>query len=179
MNSFIIALIVIVCIAALCIFAFTKYYRAIASPVKVGQMAPPFTLPDETGTPRSLAQFKGKKIVLYFYPKDETSGCTTEACGLRDSFDTYKQHDIVVLGVSYDTVESHKKFKEKEHLPFILLADTKHEVAHLYGTDLHPLGNLYASRKTFLINEQGKIIHIFDEVTPESHASDVLKAFGY
>ena len=179
MHNLLIALIVIVCIAALCIFTFSRYNRTIPAPVKVGQMAPQFTLPDETGTPRSLAQFKGKKIVLYFYPKDETPGCTTEACGLRDSYDAFAQRDIVVLGVSYDTVESHKKFKEKEHLPSILLADTNHEVAHLYGTDLHPMGSLYASRKTFLINEQGKIIHIFDEVTPENHASDVLKAFGY
>lgn len=178
MNSLLIALIIIVCIAGLCFFAFSRYNRTSTHTVKVGQSAPQFTLPDETGTARSLEQFKGKKIVLYFYPKDETPGCTTEACGLRDSFDQFKQHDIVVLGVSYDSAESHKKFKEKEQLPFILLADTKHEVARMYGTDKHPLGNLYASRKTFLINENGKIIHIINDVTPESHANDVLKAFG-
>ena len=147
--------------------------------VKIGDAAPLFTLPDETGNPRSLAEFKGKKIVLYFYPKDGTPACTKEACGLRNSFDQFKQHDIVVVGVSYDSPESHKNFKESERLPFMLLSDINHDVAHRYGTDQHAMGNLYALRKSFLINEQGIIIYIFDNVSLETHAEDLLKAFGF
>ncbi len=179
MNTLVISLIIFGCIAIASVFLLGRYKRPLAENVKVGDAAPVFTLPDETGTPRSLTEFKGKKIVLYFYPKDGTPGCTKEACGLRDSFDQFKQHDIVVIGVSYDSPESHKNFKEQERLPFILLSDTKHEVAHKYGTDQHALGNLYALRKSFLINEQGIIIFILDNVTPETHAKDVLKSFGY
>jgi len=179
MNTLLISLIIILCIAILCFFAYNRFKQTSPKKVNAGQMAPTFTIPDETGTPRSLAEFKGKKTVLYFYPKDETPGCTQEACGLRDSFDAFREHGIIVLGVSYDSPESHKNFKEKEKLPFILLSDTKHEVAHLYGADQHAMGFLFAARKTFLINEQGVIIYIFDNVTPENHAQEILKAFGY
>jgi len=179
MNNIVISVVIFGGIAIACFFLFGKSKHAPATTINVGDQAPLFTLPDENGTPRSMAEFKGKKVVLYFYPKDETPGCTQEACGLRDSFDQYKQHDIVVLGVSYDSPESHKHFKEKEKLPFILLSDTKHEVAHLYGTDQHAMGNLYALRTSFLINEQGKIVHIIDNVSPETHAKDVLKMFGF
>ena len=178
MSTLVIALVIFGCIVLACLFALSKYRYASSKKVKVGDMASGFTLPDETGTPRSLTEFRGKRIVLYFYPKDGTPWCTQEACGLRDSFAQFKQHDIVVLGVSYDSPESHKQFKEKEKLPFILLSDTKHEVAHVYGTDQHAMGNLYASRKSFLINERGIITHIIDNVTPQTHAQDVLIAFG-
>lgn len=147
--------------------------------IQIGQKAPSFSLPDETGTLRSLDEFKGKKIVLYFYPKDATPGCTTQACGLRDSYDDFRKHDIVVIGVSYDSPESHKAFKEKEQLPFILLSDSKKEVAHAYGTDQHAMGRLYPQRTTFLIDENGIITHIFQKVTPKTHAQQTLKALGY
>lgn len=173
------SLIILGLIAIACIFMLGKYKRTPAEKVKVGDAAPLFTLPDETGASRSLASFKGRKIVLYFYPKDGTPGCTKEACELRNSFDQFKQHDIVVIGVSYDSPESHKKFKEQERLPFILLSDMKHEVAHMYGTDQHAMGNLYALRKSFLINEQGIIVYIIDNVTPETQTKDILRAFGY
>ena len=101
--------------------------------VSEGNVAPDFTLPDENGNQVSLSQFRGRKVILYFYPKDDTPGCTTEACGIRDSFPNFEASGAVVLGVSPDSVESHKKFKEKYNLPFTLLADTDHKVAEMYG----------------------------------------------
>lgn len=145
--------------------------------INIGEVAPEFTLLDDEGNLRSLAEFKGKKVVLYFYPKDNTPGCTKEACSLRDSFDEFKKHNIVVLGVSYDSVKSHKKFKEKQKLPFILLSDKKRNVAHAYGADKHFLGYFYPSRKTFLINEHGVITNIMNDVTPATHADDILNLF--
>lgn len=161
-----------------CLFG-TLYFSACGSSkkVKVGDVAPAFILIDDAGNQRSLAEFSGKKVVLYFYPKDNTPGCTKEACSLRDSFDDFKKNDIIVLGVSYDSVRAHKRFKEKQRLPFILLSDRKREVAHKYGTDRHILGYFYPSRKTFLINEQGIIKAIIDDVTPATHADDILKLF--
>ena len=143
-----------------CLFG-TLYFSACGSSkkVKVGDVAPAFILIDDAGNQRSLAEFSGKKVVLYFYPKDNTPGCTKEACSLRDS------------------VRAHKRFKEKQRLPFILLSDRKREVAHKYGTDRHILGYFYPSRKTFLINEQGIIKAIIDDVTPATHADDILKLF--
>lgn len=147
--------------------------------IQIGQKAPSFALPDETNTIRTLEEFKGKKIVLYFYPKDATPGCTTQACGLRDSYEDFQKHDIVVIGISYDSPESHKAFKQKEHLPFILLSDSKREVAHAYGTDQHLMGSMYPQRTTFLIDQNGIITHIFEKVTPKTHAKETLKALGF
>jgi thioredoxin-dependent peroxiredoxin len=178
MNTLLMIIIIIGSILVTCFFGFYTFNNPASKKINIGETAPSFILPDETEKPRSLAEFKGKKIVLYFYPKDETPGCTKEACGLRDSFDEFNQNNIVILGVSYDSPESHKNFKEKEKLPFILLADTNHAVAHKYGTDQHVMGNLYPLRKTFLINEQGVVTHIFNDVTPETHAHDILNAFG-
>lgn len=143
--------------------------------INIGDAAPSFSLLDDTGTPRSLEEFLGKDVVLYFYPKDATPGCTKEACSLRDAFDIFKKHDIVVIGVSYDSVKSHKKFKEKYNLPFILLSDRKGKVAHKYGTDRHFLGYFYPLRRTFLIDKHGVIKDIIKDVTPVSHAEEILK----
>lgn len=145
---------------------------------KVGDKAPSFTLFDDAGSQRSLAEFLGKKIVLYFYPKDNTPGCTKEACSFRDSFDAFKKNDIVVLGISYDSVASHKKFKEKQRLPFILLSDKSRKVSHMYGTSEHILGYFYPLRKTFLIDKDGIIKNIIDDVTPATHAEDILRLFS-
>lgn len=145
--------------------------------INVGDVAPEFTLLDDEGNFRSLNEFRGKKVVLYFYPKNNTPGCTKEACSLRDSFNEFKKHNIVVLGVSYDSVKSHKKFKAKQMLPFILLSDRKRKIAHAYGADRHLLGYFYPLRKTFLINEHGVITNIMNDVTPATHADDILKLF--
>ncbi len=146
--------------------------------VAVGDTAPDFTLADQDGKPRSLSEFRGKKVVLYFYPKDDTPGCTKEACNFRDNIDLYEKHDIVVLGVSYDSPESHKKFAEKYHLPFILLADTTKAVAKQYGAYRGLTRFLFPKRMTFLIDETGTVIHIFEQVDVSNHAREVLQAFG-
>ncbi|MDR3645965.1 MAG: peroxiredoxin [Candidatus Babeliales bacterium] len=156
---------------------FQLYEKSAENPLKLGQAAPRFSLPDETGKLRSLDEFKRKKVVLYFYPKDETSGCTAQACQLRDNYDIYKQNDIVILGVSYDSPASHAKFKANQHLPFTLLSDSKKEVAHLYGAD-KIIGNFVPQRKTFLINEQGRIVYMIENVDIANHSQEILKAFG-
>src|SRR5262245_23150704 len=102
-------------------------------PISAGIPAPDFELPDETNTPRKLSDFRGKKVVLYFYPQDDTSGCTKEACNFRDDYSAYARAGVVILGVSPDSVESHVKFKKKYHLPFSLLADEGHKICDLYG----------------------------------------------
>jgi peroxiredoxin Q/BCP len=140
--------------------------------------APDFVLQDESGKWRTLAEFKDKKIVLYFYPKDDTPGCTKEACSFRDNKALYAQHDIIVLGVSYDSPESHKAFKEKYHLPFTLLSDPKKETAKAYGAYAGIMKWFTPQRVTFLINEKGSIIKTMKDVDVSQHATNVLKAFG-
>lgn len=143
----------------------------------IGDPAPAFSLLDETGKLRSpLTEFKDQKIVLYFYPKDNTPGCTKEACQLRDAFDTYRDHQINIFGLSYDSVKAHAKFKTKHHLPFTLLADTDHTVAKLYNANQNLLSFIYPQRKTILINH-GKIIAIITDVNLNTHANDILKLF--
>jgi peroxiredoxin Q/BCP len=140
--------------------------------------APDFTLLDDNNTARSLAEFKGKKIVLYFYPKDDTPGCTTEACSFRDNFAEYGKKNITVLGINYDTPESHKKFKAKYLLPFILLSDSTKEVAQKYGAYASILNILFPKRITFLIDEQGIIIHILDNVDVKNDAQKIIDIFS-
>lgn len=150
-------------------------------PITIGQKAPDFTAKDDQGNERSLHEFRGHKVVLYFYPKDDTPGCTKEACSLRNDYETFKQHNIIVLGVSYDSVESHAKFKAKYNLPFILLSDTSKKIAHLYGAASKWLFFFPApipSRITFLIDEQGIIKNIINKVDVTHHAEEVLKLFG-
>ena len=149
-------------------------------PIQANIMAPDFTLPDETGTPRTLSSFRGKPVVLYFYPKDDTTGCTTEACSFRDDYSVYKEAGIVVLGVSPDSAASHTKFKNKYNLPFTLLADDGHKVCELYGAwgPKKFMGREYEGvlRTTYLIGPDGMIIKVFANVKPEGHSSQVFEA---
>jgi peroxiredoxin Q/BCP len=150
--------------------------------LKPGDKAPPFSLPADDGTTVSLAQFRGKPVVLYFYPKDDTPGCTTQACEFRDHWTAVQQAGAVVLGVSPDGVASHERFKAKFSLPFPLLADTDHEVARAYGAwgRKSMYGRSYEGilRTTFLIDGGGRIRHVFEKVRPQGHAAEVLAALG-
>jgi peroxiredoxin Q/BCP len=129
-----------------------------------------------------LKDLRGQKVVLYFYPKDDTPGCTKEACSFRDDFATFKKRGIAVLGVSPDSEAKHKKFETKYNLPFTLLADTDHAIADAYGVwgEKKFMGRKYMGvhRTTFLIDEKGKIKKVFEKVKPEDHASEVLEAFA-
>ena len=148
--------------------------------MKVGQKAPEFTLLDDSGNKVKLSDFKGKKVVLYFYPKDDTPGCTKEACNFRDGIDEIQGQGAVVLGVSTDSVESHKKFKEKYHLNFPLLADTDKKMVEAYETwkEKSMYGRKYMGieRTTFVIDKAGKISHIFPQVKVDQHYDEVLEA---
>jgi peroxiredoxin Q/BCP len=143
-----------------------------------GVKAPDFSLPADDGSTVTLAGLKGRKVVLYFYPKDDTSGCTKEACGFRDSWKDVQRTGAVVLGVSPDDVASHQKFKRKYDLPFPLLADTDHRVAEAYGAwgEKSMYGRRYQGilRTTFIIDGDGRISHVFEKVKPEGHAGEVL-----
>ncbi len=146
----------------------------------VNDVAPDFELPTQDGTPLRLSDLRGRKVVLYFYPKDDTPGCTTQACGLRDAWSEFERRGAVVLGVSPDPVRSHGKFREKYDLPFTLLADTTHEVADRYGVwkEKSRYGRTYwgNERTTFVIGEDGRIERVFPRVKPEQHAEQVLAA---
>ncbi len=143
-----------------------------------GVKAPDFSLPADDGSTVTLAGLKGRKVVLYFYPKDDTSGCTKEACGFRDSWQDVQRTGAVVLGVSPDDVASHQKFKRKYDLPFPLLADTDHRVAEAYGAwgEKSMYGRRYMGilRTTFVIDGEGRVVHVFEKVKPEGHAGEVL-----
>jgi thioredoxin-dependent peroxiredoxin len=146
-----------------------------------GAAAPAFKLQDQKGEWHSLADYQGKWVVLYFYPKDETSGCTTQACELRDNIFAFKKADAVILGVSVDTVESHKKFAENHSLPFTILADPTYEASGKYGVLADYNGHKLASRQTFLIGPDGKIVKHWNKVSPKGHSDMVLaeiKAHG-
>ena len=145
--------------------------------LKIGDPAPGFSLPDETGKLRQLSEFKGKKIALYFYPKDNTPGCTSQACSFRDGYQQLQDAGIVVLGVSYDSPESHRQFKEKHHLPFTLLSDQDKQVAKAYGAYGGLLWFLTPRRYTYLIDEQGILVYIFKEVDVNRQAEEVLEIF--
>lgn len=146
------------------------------SDLKVGDDAPSFSLKDECGRVRTLEEFKGKRIVLYFYPKDDTPGCTKQACSLRDNYKIFKDNNIIVLGVNYGSIKSHRQFKEKLNLPFILLSDSKRAVAKTYGA--RSAWIFVPQRKTYLIDEQAKIKAIMEDVDPATHTQLVLEAFG-
>ena len=150
--------------------------------LKEGSTAPPFKTTDANGEAVNLKDFRGQKVVLYFYPKDDTPGCTKEACSFRDAFSKFKKKGIAVLGVSPDSEASHKKFATKYSLPFTLLADPDREIAEAYGVwgEKKFMGRKYMGvhRTTFLIDEKGKIKKVFEKVKPEDHASEVLEAFA-
>ena len=148
--------------------------------IQEGLFAPEFALLDETGTERRLSDFRGKPVVLYFYPKDDTPGCTTEACNFRNDYDVYQKAGVVILGVSPDTPKSHTKFKAKYQLPFTLLSDSDHEVCLAYGVWGRKkfMGKEYDGvfRTTFVISGEGKIVKVFENVKPDGHSAEVLGA---
>lgn len=150
--------------------------------LKEGDSAPDFTARDANGDEVKLSDFRGRRVVLYFYPKDDTPGCTKQACSLRDGYAQLALNNIKVLGVSLDDERSHRKFAEKYSLPFTLLADTDHAVADRYGVygEKQFMGKKYmgVSRKTFLIDGEGRIARILDKPNVEQHADEVLQAFG-
>lgn len=140
----------------------------------VGTIAPDFTVKDTNGNTVKLSDFKGKTVVLYFYPKDDTPGCTKEAQSFRDAYDEYKGKDMVVLGVSMDDEASHKAFTEKYGLPFQLLADVDGAITKAYDVD----GGGYAKRVTYIIDSEGKISRVIDKVNTATHAQDILAEVG-
>ncbi len=148
--------------------------------LKENTMAPDFELPDEAGVLHKLSDYRGKDVVLYFYPKDDTSGCTAEACSFRDDYSAYEKTGVTILGVSPDSSESHTKFKAKHHLPFSLLADTEHKVCELYGVwgKKQMYGKEYfgVNRTTYLIGKDGTIRKVFEKVKPAEHSSEILAA---
>ncbi len=148
--------------------------------IKAKQKAPDFELMDENEVKRKLTDFLGKAVVLYFYPKDDTPGCTTEACSFRDDYSDFVKNKIVVLGVSPDTPKSHQKFKAKYNLPFPLLADTDHKVCELYGVWglKKMMGKEYDGvfRTTFVIDAAGVVNRVFENVKPSEHSKEVLTA---
>jgi peroxiredoxin Q/BCP len=149
-------------------------------PIPAGIPAPDFVLLDDTSVLRKLSDFRGKNVVLYFYPADDTPGCTKEACNFRDDYSAYEKAEIVILGVSPDTVKSHAKFKQKFQLPFPLLADEGHKVCDLYGVwgPKKMMGQDYEGvlRTTFLIDKEGNIVKVFENVRPAEHSGEVLAA---
>jgi peroxiredoxin Q/BCP len=150
--------------------------------LKEGNSAPAFKTTNAEGETVALKDLRGQKVVLYFYPKDDTPGCTKEACSFRDAFAKFKKRGIAVLGVSPDSAASHKKFATKYKLPFTLLADTDKSISEAYGVygEKKFMGRTYMGvhRTTFLIDEKGKIKKVFEKVKPEEHASEVLDAFA-
>jgi peroxiredoxin Q/BCP len=147
-----------------------------------GEPAPDFTLASDSGERVQLSELRGKPVVLYFYPKDDTPGCTKQACGIRDAYGEFERAGAVVLGVSPDDETSHVKFKNKYELPFTLLADTDHSVAEAYGVwnEKSYLGKKYwgVSRSTFVIDADGNLKKVMHDVKPATHADDVLAALA-
>ena len=150
--------------------------------LQAGDKAPDFNAKDQDGNDVKLSDLKGTRVVLYFYPKDDTPGCTKEACSFRDADDVFRSKGIRVLGVSTDSEKSHQKFISKFQLPFDLLADTDKQIVESYGVwaEKSMYGKKYMGtfRKTFLIDGDGKIVKVFDKVNVAEHADEVLEAFG-
>lgn len=151
-------------------------------PIAAGTKAPDFTLPTDSGEELTLSSLKGQWVVLYAYPKDDTSGCTTQACEFRDLFPKFKKGKAVILGISPDPVKSHVKFKAKYDLPFTLLADTEKTVLQAYDVwkEKSMYGRKYmgVERTTFVIDPKGKIAHVFEKVKPAGHAEEVMAVIG-
>jgi peroxiredoxin Q/BCP len=150
--------------------------------VEEGKPAPDFELTSDSGDTVRLSGLRGRQVVLYFYPKDDTPGCTTQACGVRDAYGEFERAGAVVLGVSPDSEASHVKFKEKYGLPFTLLADTDHTVSEAYGVwgEKKYMGRTYmgVERSTFVIDEDGDVKRVLRNVKPATHADDVLAALA-
>lgn len=147
--------------------------------LEVGTKAPEFTLPDKDGNPISLTDFAGKKVVLYFYPKDNTPGCTRQACAFAGAYEEFKKINVVVIGVSKDSVASHQKFAEKHGLPFILLSDPELTAIQAYGVwqekKLYGKVSMGVVRSTFVINENGMIEKVMPKVKPDTNATEILE----
>ena len=147
--------------------------------LKTGDIAPDFELLDQEGKSHKLSDYLGKKVILYFYPKDDTPGCTKEACSFRDNFAEYRKHGIIILGVSKDSEKSHSRFAEKYSLPFTLLSDNETTVAQAYGVWglKKMMGREYygMNRVTYVIDEEGKVLQVYKKVKPEQHAEEILK----
>jgi peroxiredoxin Q/BCP len=148
--------------------------------VEVGKPAPTFTLPNENGEQVSLETYRGQSVVVYFYPRDDTPGCTKQACGIRDHWGEFERRGAVVLGVSRDSATRHVKFKDKHGLPFTLLADEDHAVSEAYGVwvEKSMAGRKYMGieRSTFVIDADGNVTNVMRRVKPDTHAADVLAA---
>jgi peroxiredoxin Q/BCP len=146
--------------------------------LKVGDKAPDFTLASSDGSKISLSDFKGKKVILYFYPKDDTPGCTKEACSFRDDMDAFERRKAIVLGVSADDLKSHQKFAQKYSLPFPLLSDVEKKVVRAYGVwkqkSLYGKEFMGIERTTFIIDGRGRIAHVFPKVKVDGHSKDIL-----
>ena len=165
----------IIAVIAACGFGFKARAAAAADTIQVGTTAPNFTLPSQEDKPISLSDFKGKWVVLYFYPKDQTQGCTIEAHNFQRDLDKYHALNAVVLGVSLDTVESHKAWCAKDTFNFKMLADPDHKVVDAYGVPVMTHGEMkFAARDTFLISPDGKIVKVWEKVDPSVHSADVL-----
>ncbi len=147
--------------------------------LKAGDKAPDFSLISPEGKTVSLSEFKGKKVVVYFYPKDDTPGCTKEACSFRDAYDDFLAKGAVVIGISADDSDSHQKFRKKYGLPFYLLSDEEHKALESYGAwgEKNNYGKIVMGiiRSTFVVDENGYLIKVFPKVTPENHAKEVLE----
>ncbi|QQS46739.1 MAG: thioredoxin-dependent thiol peroxidase [Acidobacteriota bacterium] len=147
--------------------------------LKIGSKAPAFSLKDADGRTVKLSDFKGRKVVIYFYPKDMTPGCTKEACAFRDDYAELKKRNVEVLGVSADDQKSHRKFADKYSLPFPLLSDPDHSMIEKYGAwgEKSLYGKKYMGiiRMTYIIDEEGKVAHVFSKVKPETHSQEVLE----
>jgi len=146
--------------------------------LKEGSKTPDFELQDQNGKTHKLSDYKGKKIILYFYPKDDTPGCTIEACNFRDDNKEYKKKGAIILGISVDDIKSHKKFVDKYKLPFILLSDSEKKIVNLYNVwkEKSFMGRKYmgTSRETFIINEKGKLVKHFNDVSVKDHSKEIL-----
>ena len=152
------------------------FSMALAADLQLGSTAPEFKLQDQNGKTHELKDYRGKWVALYFYPKDQTPGCTTQACEFRDNIFAYREAGAVILGVSVDDVESHKKFSEKHGLPFPILADSSKETARKYGVLKSYLGTMeLAKRDTFLIDPNGRIVKHYADVDPKGHSKLVLE----
>jgi peroxiredoxin Q/BCP len=164
---------IVVAVALAVVLGFTSIGMA-NDQVAVGSPAPEFELPDQEGQLHSLEDYRDQWVVLYFYPKDDTPGCTTEACEFRDNIFAFRDLNAQILGISLDDVESHKSFSEKHGLPFPLLADVEGTAASAYGVKTRMLGMEVAKRQTFIIGPDGTIAKHYDKVDPDAHSKQVL-----
>lgn len=162
-------------IAVIFLLVFTPIVTKGMEMLKAGDIAPEFELKDSDGKIHKLSDYKGKIVVLYFYPKDDTPGCTAEACNLRDNYQALLEKNIAVLGVSYDDSSSHKAFREKYRLPFPLLSDTDKKTAELYGAKSGIMSIFFARRITCLIDVDGTVIYVFEDVNTKNHTSQILE----